>query len=254
MGLFGGRRLRDPVEGTFRVTGTAVTAGEDGDRHVRLSGVLTGTGVPATGAQVSKTFLITETIPATGDELPAMIDRARPNRFTIAWPARANAATKALQDKAYAERVAAALRLGLDPSLVPAETGPSPTIRELANRAFDQRLARDLLPDGNRPVTVEEANDLYVNGLPGVATITGIDFLAVSHKALPNAAASLANVAVTVTRDDGTSYGTTARFGFRTGARRAQIGFVGARVPVRIDPADPKRVCLDAPALPEVTE
>jgi hypothetical protein len=183
MGLFGGRRLRDPVEGTFRVTGTAVTAGEDGHRHVRLSGVLTGTGVPATGAQVSKTFLITETIPATGDELPAMIDRARPNRFTISWPARTNAATKALQDKAYAERVAAALRLGLDPSLVPAETGPPPTIRELADRAFDQRLARDLLPDGNRPVTVEEANDLYVNGLPGVATITGIDFLAVSQSA-----------------------------------------------------------------------
>lgn len=233
------------------MTGSAVTAGEDGDRHVRLSGVLTGTGVPPTGAQVGKTFLVTETVPVEGDELPAMIDRARPNRFTIAWPAAPNAGTKALRDKAHAERVAAALRLGLDPSVVPVETGPPPTIRELANQAFDRKLARDLLPDGNRPVTVDEARDLYVNGLPAVATITGIDFLDVHRTALPNPDASIANVAVTITRDDGTTYRTTARFGFRTAARRSRIGFVGARVPVRVDPADPKRVCLDAPALPE---
>lgn len=249
MGLFG-RRLREPVEGTFRVTGTTVTADEDGDRHVRLSGVLTGTGTTPTSVQVSRTFRLTEDIPADGDELPAMIDRAHPGRFTITWPERENAGRKALRDKAYADRVAAALRLGLDPSVVPADDGPAPTIRDMANEAFEQRLVRDRLPDGNAPVTVEEARRLYENGLRATATITGIDFLSVPRKALPSPEASLANVAVTVTREDGTSYRTTARFGFRTAARRAQIGFVGAQVPVRVDPADSRRVCLDAPALP----
>lgn len=248
MGLFG-RRLTEPVEGTFRVTGTAVTADGEGDRNVRLSGVLTGAGIPPTSAQVSRTFRLTETIPADGDELPAMVDRAHPGRFTITWPERENAGRKALRDKAHAERVAAALRLGLDPSVVPADDGPA-TIRDMASQAFEQRLARDRLPDGNMPVTVEEAQRLYDSGLRATATITGIDFLAVPRKALPGPEASLANVAVMVTREDGTSYRTTARFGFRTAARRAQVGFVGAQVPVRVDPADPRRVCLDAPALP----
>jgi hypothetical protein len=49
---------------------------------------------------VSKTFLITENVPANSNELAAMIDRSRPNRFTITWPAQDNLDTRALQDKA----------------------------------------------------------------------------------------------------------------------------------------------------------
>lgn len=100
--------------------------------------------------------------------------------------------------------------------------------------------------------SVEEATRFYTSGLPAVATITGIDFLGVPRRALPGPEAGLANVAGRVTRPDGTSYDTTARFGFRTAARRAQIGYVGAEVPVRIDPADQARVCIDSPALPPI--
>jgi hypothetical protein len=253
MALFGSR-LRDPVEGTFRITGTAITSTDDGDRHVRFSGVLTATGVPPTSGRARRVFHAHEQIPAEGTDLPAVIDRSRPDRFAITWPERESAAAKARRDNAHAERVAAALRLGLDPSVVPTDLPVPTTLRDLTAQAFDQRFARDPLPDGNQPVSTEEARGLLETGLPATATITGIDFLSVPRRALPNPEATLANVAVRLTTPDGTSYVTTARFGFRTAARRAQIGFVGARVPVRVDPADPRRVCLDGPALPPLPE
>lgn len=246
MALFGGRRLRDPVEGTFTVTGSTVLSTEDGDRQVRLSGVLSGTGVPPAGVQVHQLFRVTETVPDQGAALPAMVDRSHPEHFTITWPARESASARSLREQARAEQVAAALRLGLDASVVPADTGRPATMRQLADRALDERYARGPLPDGNSQVTADQATRLYVDGLPATATITGIDFLSVPRKSLPTPDAGLANVAVTVTREDGTTYQTTARFGYRTAERRARYGFVGAQVPVRVDP---KRLCMDAPAL-----
>jgi hypothetical protein len=245
-----GRALRNPVEGAFSVTGTLVTAGEDGGRHVRYSGVLTGPGIAAAAVQVSRVFRAGANFPAEGDTLPATIDRARPSRFVIAWPAQEDRALKALLDKAHAEQVAAAVRLGLDPSVVPARTGPAPGLRELANEELERRYGRHPLPDRNRQVTVAEAERLRITGERATATITGIDYLEVPARALPNPEATLANVALRVRRPDGTEYATTARFGFRSAARRAQIGFTGAQVPVRIDPDEPARVCLDAAALP----
>ena len=247
MALFG-RRLRDPVEGTFIVTGTTVLGRDDGEQRVRLSGVLSGTGVAPVSIHADRTFPVNQTVPAEGDTLPAMVDRAQPKHYTITWPAWESAGMQAMRDKAHAEQVAAALRLGLDPSVVPADTGPAPTMRQLADRALEERYARGPLPDGNSQVTSDEATRLYTEGVPATGTITGIDYLSVPRKALPPDA-SLANVAVTVTREDGTSYQTTARFGFRSARRRERFGFVGARVPVRIDPADQRRVCVDAPAL-----
>jgi hypothetical protein len=250
MGLFGGKRLRDPVEGTFTITGTTVLSADDrGERQVRLTGVLTGTGVAATGTHVHRTFLVSDIVPAHGDTLPAMVDRSNPKHFRITWPARESAAMKARREQAHAERVAAALRLGLDPSVVPADTGPPLTVRQQAEQALDERLARGPLPDGNRQVTADEAARLYVDGISATGTITGIDFLSVPRNALPEPDASLANVAITVTREDGTTYQTTARFGFRTAQRKARFGVVGARIPIRIDPTEPRRVCADWPAV-----
>ena len=248
--LLGIRALKDPVEGSFTVTGTAVTGGEDGSWHVRLSGVLRAPGVPGTAGQVSRTFRVGEKPPVQGDQLPATIDPARQDHFEIAWPPRESPSAKALRDRAHAERVAAAVRLGLDPSVVPVPTGPTPGLRELANLAVERRFARDPLPDGNRPVTVEEADRFAETGEATTATITGIDLLTVPAKVLPNPEATLANVAVRVRRPDGSEYTTTGRFGFSTAARRRQIGYVGAQIPVRVDPADPRRVCLDRTALP----
>ncbi|WIX77680.1 hypothetical protein QRX50_40800 [Amycolatopsis carbonis] len=240
------------MEGTFTVTGTAVTGGEDGSRHIRFSGVLRGPGVPGTAGQASRAFAVGETPPVEGDELPATIDRAKPERFEIAWPPRVGSGAKASRDKAHAEQVAAVVRLGLDPSVVPAPIGRVPGLREMAALALGQRYARHPLPDGNLPVRVEEAAPFVATGEAATATITGIDFLTVPADALPEPEATLANVAVRVRRADGSEDTTTARFGFRTAARRTQIGHVGAQVPVRLDPADRRRVCLDSRALPRV--
>ncbi|GAA5198274.1 hypothetical protein GCM10023322_71270 [Rugosimonospora acidiphila] len=245
-----GQTLRDPVEGTFSVTDTTVTVDNDGARHVRYSGVLSGDGIPAAAVQVSRTFRPGVDSPSEGDKLLATIDRARPSRYVIAWPAQEDRAIKAIRDKMHAEQVAAAVRLGLAPSMVPAQTGPAPSFRDLANEELERRYGRHPLPDGNRPVTLAEAEQLRVTGQRATATITGIDYLSVPAKALPNPEATLANVALRVRRPDGTEYATTARFGFRSAVRRTQIGFAGAQVPVRIDPNDPARVCLDAAALP----
>lgn len=238
----------DPVTGTFRVTGVSVTPGEDGYGTARLSGVLSGPGIPARALRVGRRFGPGERVPECGDEFPATIDREDPARYGIIWPEHAAPGAQALWNEEYAERVAAAMRLGLDPSVVPEVTGIG--IRELARVAVERRYGQDLLPDGNRQITVEEAQELYRTGVRATATITGIDFLDIPGRRLPDPAATLANVAVRVTHPDGTEYTTTARFGFRTAARRAQIGFVGARVPVRIDPQDRARLCLDRPALP----
>lgn len=159
---------------------------------------------------------------------------------------------KALWEREHAERVAAAMRIGLDASVVPEVAGLS--MRELAAAATERRYGRDPLPDGNRQVGIDEATWLYVSGVRATATITGIDFLSIPARALPSRDASIANVAVRVSHPDGTEYTTTARFGFRTSSRRDQVGFVGARVPVRIRPDDRARLCLDRPALPPLPE
>ena len=241
-----------PVTGTFRVTGVSVTRDEDGYGSARLSGVLSGPEVPARALRVGRRYGPGERVPECGDEFPATIDREHPGRYGIVWPEQVSPSTKALWNEEYAERVASAMRLGLEPSVVPEVTGIG--IRELARVAVERRYGRDLLPDGNRQITVEEAQELYRTGVRATATITGIDFLEVPSRSMPDAESSLANVAVRVNHPDGREYTTTARFGFRTAARRAQIGFVGARVPVRIHPQDRARLCLDSPALPPLPE
>jgi hypothetical protein len=246
--LFGGRSTR--VEGTFTVTGTAVSVDSDGDRNVRFSGVLTGPGVPATAVQATRRFWAGQPVPAQGDALPAQIDPERPQRFSVTWPPRYSASTQALADRAHAEQVAAALRLGLDPSVVPAAPPVAPDVKSMVRAEMEHRYANHLLPDGNRPVSREEADRFCVDGAAAVATITGIDFLTVPAKALPSADAGIANVAVRVRLTDGTEYATTARFGYRNAHRREQFGRIGAEVPVRLDPADRARVCMDTTALP----
>ncbi|WP_153411206.1 hypothetical protein [Nocardia macrotermitis] len=246
------RTPRDSITGTFRVTGVSVTRDEDGYGSARLSGVLSGPEVPARALRVGRRYGPGEQVPECGDEFPATIDREDPARYGIVWPERVSPTAKALWNEEYAERVAAAMRLGLEPSVVPEVTGIG--IRELAKVAVERRYGRDLLPDGNRQITAEEATELYRTGVRATATITGIDFLEVPSRSMPNDEASLANVAVRVNHPNGSEYTTTARFGFRTAARRAQIGFVGARVPVRIDPQDRARLCLDSPALPPLPE
>lgn len=117
---------------------------------------------------------------------------------------------------------------------------------------LEEQAGNGPLPDGTMPMGTEEAGQLLDSGEAATATVTGIDFLLVPAPVLPGPEASIANVALKVQRADGSTHQALARFGFRTLARRAQAGFIGASVPVRIDAGDPSRVALDARVLPPV--
>jgi hypothetical protein len=52
-----------------------------------------------------------------------------------------------------------------------------------------------------------------------------------------------------VDRPDGTTHRVRTRLGFSTPERRARAAQVGATLPVRLDPADPDKVAIDAVAL-----
>jgi hypothetical protein len=82
----------------------------------------------------------------------------------------------------------------------------------------------------------------------GVRSVGFVDALRAGRRTGEAASAiiiGIANVALEVRRGDGSRYWAVSRFGFRTPARRAQIGYADAQVPVRVDPADPARVDLD---------
>ncbi|WAL64487.1 hypothetical protein ORV05_26475 [Amycolatopsis cynarae] len=242
------RHMRDPVEGTFTVRRTATLDISDGHHTLRLSGVLRGPGMPPEPVTVTEVFAAEAELPEPGTEYPAVIDRARTSVFVVRWPGRSM--TELMAQRARDAREERAIRLGLDPSALP-EDEPPQGFRDALERAVREATG-DLgrLPDGSTPVSVAEADRLLRTGEAATAVISAISFLRVPKKILPSREASLADVALDIRRADGTAYAAIARFGFRTAARRAQIGFAGATVPVRIDPGDPRRVALDRHRLP----
>jgi hypothetical protein len=243
---------REPVEGSFRVTAVATSIEQHGrEYHARVSGVVSGPGVPATAVTTSLRGLRhLEDVPSANQEYAATVDRRDPSRFQVHWPPQLDTTSEMVRDEAYSRQVAAAMRLGLDPSVVP-PAPPGPTrIRAMARELAEERVGNGPLPDGSMPVSTAEANQLLESGEAATATVTGIDFLTVPASVLPGPEASLANLALEIRREDGSTYRALARFGFRTLARRDQVGFVGASVPVRIDPDNPARVALDSGALP----
>jgi hypothetical protein len=244
-------KLREPVEGSFRVTAVSTSIeGHGREYQARVSGVVTGAGVSATAVTTSVHGLRhLEDVPSAGQEYSATIDRKDPSRFKVHWP-QTDTVSERARDEAYSRQVAAAIRLGLDPSVVP-PAPPQPTrIRAMARQMVEERVGNGPLPDGSMPVSTAEADQLLESGEAATATVTGIDFLPVPASMLPSPEASIANVALEIRREDGSTYRALARFGFRTLARRAQVGFIGASVPVRIDSDDPSRVALDARGLP----
>ena len=244
------RKLREPVDGVFRVVAVSADHLGENQYRLRISGVVSGPGVPPTAVQDDYATREVGSRPVGGQEFPARIDRARPTKFLVDWPRILDPRTVQAWGKEQAARTAKAMRLGIDPATLPPLPAPSTRMRDMYREMRDERIGNAPLLDGRRQVTSAEADELCVSGTPATATITGIDYLDVDARLLPDPEVSIADVALTVRRVDGTSYSTLSRFGFKNAIRRAQIGFVGAEVPVRIDPADEARVVLDRDALP----
>jgi len=250
-----GKRLHEPVDGTFRVVSVTPFTMDQGQVRLHISGVVSGPGVPAAAVRTVHTVDQNAPWPQPNIEYPAQIDRERPNKYVVAWPDTGNGDqfAREARAKAYTEQVARAIRLSLDPSIVPQ---PAPTsgrvrMRDLVAEGLEVKRGNQPLVDGSLPVNAAEAEPMYVNGIEATATITGIDFLDIDRRALElPPGARIAHVALDVHRADGTTYQALARFGFKNATRVDRLGHVGAEVPVRIDPADERRIVFDGPSLP----
>jgi hypothetical protein len=248
-----GKRLREPVNGTFRVITVQPYTLELGQVRLEISGAVSAPGIPARAVRTKHHVDQNAPWPQVGTEYPAQLDGERPDRYVVSWPDTSTGGQFARDTRttAHAEQVARAIRLGLDPSIVPPpDLGPA-SMRQLIEEGRQAKLGNQPLVDGTMAVNAADAEPIYTHGIKATATITGIDFLDVDRRALPKEpGAAIAHVVLDVHRADGTSYQVLTRFGFKNMARVTQLGRVGAEVPVRIDPKDERRVILDGPALP----
>jgi hypothetical protein len=237
-------RRNDWIDGQFEVTSVEVLDVSDGVHTLRVAGRLVlpdgnhGAIVTTTRTQRVGDPPVQELL-----QVPARWRRDRPDTHRIDWSAHGGWAALAAR-----ERAARAAALGIDPgTLQPDSTVPDGMAPRDAALYWSTNAAP--LPDGIDPVQVPEADGLKRTGEAAEATVLAIDFLRAWPGTLPDRHASVANVALRVDRRDGSTYRAIARFGFRTPERRRQIGHVGARVPVRLDPSRPERVVIDSDRL-----
>jgi hypothetical protein len=235
-------RAGDWVHGEFEVLRVEPYDLDSGIRTDTVTGQLLVDGRRTTVVSVNHTTQASTPPPSPGTRRPARWQRDRPERVKLDWGNEG-----VLAHGARIERDRRAAALGIDPTTLSADPVPAGTSALDALMMWTHNGA--LLPDGTSPVFTEEADRIKSMGRAAEAVIAAIDYL----KPLPGTApsgASVANVALEIATAEGDNYRVLARFGFRTAERRGQIGHVGARVPVRIDPADRTRVTLDSARLP----
>ncbi len=94
-----------------------------------------------------------------------------------------------------------------------------------------------------------DALALMRTGQPAQGVVAAMTPLPMPVEMLPSPSASMAWLTLDVTPAAGTPYRCTIRFGFRSPERLAAIATVGTSLPLRVDPADRRRVTIDLPAL-----
>jgi hypothetical protein len=196
------------------------------------------------------------TWPAPGAELPVVADPANPLNFAVLW--------------------AQVLDAGTPPPVVPPQQGMSgwdagPDGQHA--EALAQWLAaagyaagdfgsalRSVAPGmiglldqaGARYASVIRGRDavaLMQTGQPAQGVVKGVHVLPIPPQMLPSPQASMAWLTLGVTPYSGGPYDVTIRFGFRSPERFHALATVGTELPLRVDPADPRRVTIDLPTL-----
>lgn len=94
-----------------------------------------------------------------------------------------------------------------------------------------------------------DAVALMQTGQPAQGVVKGVHVLPIPPQMLPSPQASMAWLTLGVTPYSGGPYDVTIRFGFRSPERFQALATVGTQLPLRVDPADPRRVTIDLPTL-----
>lgn len=250
------RRMDDPVAGSYTLTACSGGSADAAYSNCRMQGVVTAPGVPPMAVEHLCTAP-TRKWPMPGDVLPVTVDRADPSRLRVDWDAVPAGRDRGMREAArLAEQMASQSPPGAGPvnaqgTQVGADIGSA--IAAALARQFDTPISVTIngasySTTGGNTLTAAEAEALVRTGEPGSAVVTAVTPVDVPQALLPGPGASLADLALRVTRANGTVYAASTRIGFRSPERRALVGRVGALLPVRIDPADPARVAVDVAA------
>lgn len=198
--------------------------------------------------------------PQPGQELPAVADPRNPMNFGVVWSTHAERGTNAALNAA---------KKMWRPGPGGWDDGPGGDhTRQVADwlaaagftagdfgTALDTTAPRlKVLLDqaASRYATVvpgKHAVALMRNGRPAQGTVAAVVPLSVPVEMLPSPEASMAWLTLNVTAQDGVSYQSTIRFGFRNRERFTMLATVGTALPLRVDPADRNQITIDLPAL-----
>ncbi len=76
--------MADPVRGTLLVTSISVATPDAVHQSARIAGVISAEGIEPTAVEF-RGLVATRLWPRPGARLPAIVDRADPRKFEIAW-------------------------------------------------------------------------------------------------------------------------------------------------------------------------
>jgi hypothetical protein len=89
------RKMKDPVEGEFVLTGSSIAAPHAAYQTCSITGVISAPGMPTVPANY-RGLVSTSKFPRAGQTLPVLVDRTDPENFVIQWAKVADGAEKAM--------------------------------------------------------------------------------------------------------------------------------------------------------------
>jgi len=256
-GSYDGTALQDQVPARLRVGAvTSPSQPRTGDAAL-VSGLLLG---PFQVMLVQATVALPPADwPEPGTELPAAVDPSNPMRFAVVWSTGPDHTGGARPDPAQwdqhellgwddgpgGEHTRAITGWLAANGFMPGDFGP-------ALAQLSPALAGQLAVACAQYATVIAGRDsvaLMRTGQPVQGTVAAVRQLPIPAEMLPSPQACMAFLTLDVTPPAGPRYRTTIRFGFRSPERFAALATAGTQLPLRADPADPRRVTIDLPAL-----
>lgn len=250
------RRYRDPVSGTFRVT----TKNWRHSSSVTYIGVVSAPGLSPTPT-THKTSEPVRRFVVEGMDLPVIVDRADPSRFTVLWKQvpteKQYLANVQAQQMQQAAETAARMAAGDTTAGRSVFGGDANTFGGDANdlaQAVTDAIAQAF---GGESSTVWGESHVHVQihegapivgGIPATATVVAVQEVTLPGPFGTMAPGGVADLTLEVAPPDGTVYTTHMRLFFSTPERRARIAVPGTRLPVRIDPNRSTHVEFDKAA------